>query len=93
VNAGVRARVEVDVGGTYPAELAMTVYLGWVEALERVRTGASATISVRYEGEALVFEISPEAAGLDTVKDRVEALGGRLTIASGRVAGSLPLSR
>jgi signal transduction histidine kinase len=40
-----------------------------------------------------VFEISADVAGLDTVKDRVEALGGCLTIASGRVAGSLPLSR
>jgi signal transduction histidine kinase len=40
-----------------------------------------------------VFEITAGVAGLDTLSDRVEALGGSLTIASGRVAGSLPLSR
>jgi signal transduction histidine kinase len=91
-NAGVRARVEVAVGDACPAELAVTVYLCWVEALGRIGDGASATIGVRDEDETLVFEISADVAGLDTVKDRVEALGGSLTIASGRVAGSLPLS-
>lgn len=92
-NAGVRARVEVAVGRACLVELALTVYLCWVEALERIGGGASATIAVRDEDETLVFEISADVDGLDTVKDRVEALGGRLTIASGRVAGSLPLSR
>jgi signal transduction histidine kinase len=89
-NAGVRARVEIADGGARPAELALTVYLCWVEALERVGDGASAAIAVRDEDETLVFEISADVACLDTVKARVEALGGRLTIASGRVAGSLP---
>jgi signal transduction histidine kinase len=92
-NAGVRARVEVAGGGACPAELAVTVYLCWVEVLERLGDGASTMIVVRDEGETLVFEISADVVGLDTVKDRVEALGGCLTIASGRVAGSLPLSR
>jgi signal transduction histidine kinase len=92
-NAGVRARVEVAVGGACPAELAVTVYLCWVEVLGRIGNGSSAAIGVRDEGETLVFEISADVACLDTVKDRVEALGGCLTVASGRVAGSLPLSR
>jgi signal transduction histidine kinase len=92
-NAGVRARVEVAVDGACPAELAVTVYLCWVEAVERIGDGASATIAVRDEDDVLVFEISPDVAGLDAVEDRVEALGGCLTIAPGRVAGSLPLSR
>jgi signal transduction histidine kinase len=92
-DADVRARVEVAVGGACPAELAVTVYLCWVEALDRIGDGASATIAVRDEDETLVFEIAADVANLDTVKDRVEALGGRLTMASGRVTGSLPLSR
>jgi signal transduction histidine kinase len=91
--AGVRARVEVAVGGACPPELAVTVYLCWVDVLERIGDEASATIAVRNEDETLVFEISADVVTLDTVKDRVEALGGRLTFASGRVAGSLPLSR
>ena len=69
------------------------MYLCWVDALERISDGAGASIAVRDEHETLVFEISADVAGLDAVKDRVEALGGRLTIASGRVAGTLPLSR
>jgi signal transduction histidine kinase len=92
-NAGVRARVEVAVGGVCPAEHALSVYLCWVEALEQVGDGGSATIVVRDEDDALVFDISADVAGLITVKDRVEALGGRLTIESGRVAGSLPPPR
>jgi signal transduction histidine kinase len=91
-NAGVRARVEV-ADGACPAELALTVYLCWVEALARIGDGASATIAVRDEVETLVFEISGDVVGLDTVRDRMEALGGSLTIAPGRAAGSLPLSR
>ena len=62
---------------------------------------ARATISVR-EGEgALSFEIVADTsseAGFEGLRDRVEALGGRLTIRpeSGhgvRLSGSLPLSR
>jgi signal transduction histidine kinase len=70
-NAGVRARVEIADGGARPAELALTVYLCWVEALERVGDGASAAIAVRDEDETLVFEISADVASLDTVKARV----------------------
>jgi signal transduction histidine kinase len=92
-NAGVRARVDVAIGGACPAELAVTVYLCWVEALERIGDGAGATIAVHDEDETLVFEISADVVGLDSVRDRVEALGGSLTIASGRVTGSLPLAR
>jgi signal transduction histidine kinase len=91
--AGVRARVEVDVGSACPTELTLTVYLCWVEALERIGGGKSARIAVRDENETLVFEISADVAALERVKDRVEALGGRLTVASGRATGSLPLPR
>jgi signal transduction histidine kinase len=92
-NAGVRSRVEVAVDGACPAELAVTVYLCWVEALERIGDEASATIVVRDEDEMLVFEISADVVDVDTMKDRVEALGGCLTIASGRAVGTLPLAR
>jgi signal transduction histidine kinase len=60
------------------------------------------TIRVREGEDALDFEIVGNAAQSDAdlvrVRDRVEALGGRLTIASGpegtiRASGSLPRSR
>jgi signal transduction histidine kinase len=100
-SAGVPASVEVDAATT-PPEVATTVCLCWLETLENHRGGTRATIAVREEGEALVFEVVENAArseaGFDWLRDRVEALGGRLRIrpkAGGgtEVSGSLPLER
>ena len=102
VNAGVPASVDVSAGSDYAQEVAMTLYLCWLDALARASGKTRVTISAR-EGEgALAFEVIGNAAcwdaDFDRVRDRVEALGGRLTMASGReggvrVSGSLPLSR
>ena len=60
------------------------------------------TIRVREGEDALTFELVGKAAGsdadLDRLQDRVEALGGRLTIEPEpgggiRLSGSLPRSR
>jgi signal transduction histidine kinase len=108
VRASIPASVDVAAGSTYPPEIARTVYLCWLEALEHAGEG-QATITVREEDGALTFEFveagSRSAAGegewstrLDELRDRVEALGGRLTIEPDagrgtRVHGSLPLAR
>jgi signal transduction histidine kinase len=102
VSAGLPASVDVSPGSGYPPEIAHTVYSCWLEALEHGRRDSPRTITVREEAGALAFEIvwdpaRPEAA-LDGLRDRVEALGGLLTIQSEpgggiRVSGSLPLSR
>ena len=63
-----------------------------------------ATVTIREEAGALAFEIVADGPGraaatdLTGAQDRVEALGGRLTVASEpgagfRVSGSLPLQR
>jgi signal transduction histidine kinase len=101
VNAGVLASVDVRAGSNYPPEVAMTVYLCWLDTLARGSGETRVTIKVREREDALAFVIGNAArpdADLDRVRDRVEALGGRLTIRSGpdrgiRVSGSLPLSR
>lgn len=102
VNAGVPASVDVAAGSNYPPELTMTVYLCWLDMLARGSGETRPTISVREAEDGLVFEVTGDAArsdaDLDRVRDRVEALGGRLTIRSGphrgiRGSGSLPLSR
>ena len=104
-SVGVPARVDV-AAGAYAPEVAGTAYFCCVEALERVGPGASSTVTVREEDGALVFEVAADGAGaeaataewdLSRLQDRVEALGGRLTVASEsghgtRVSGSLPLS-
>lgn len=102
VNTGVPASVDVAAGSNHPPEVGMTVYLCWLDMLARASGERRVTISVREGEDALAFEVSGDAgrpdADLDRVRDRVEALGGRLTISAGRdrrirVSGSLPLPR
>lgn len=102
-SAGVHASVEVTAGSSYAAELLRTVYLCWLEVLESAQRDARAAATVREEHGALTFEFVSAAAagarstGLEGLRDRVEALDGRLTVESapGRgtyVSGSLPVS-
>lgn len=104
-SVGVPARVDVAAGACAP-EVAGTAYFCCVAALERIGPGASSTVTVREEDGALVFEVAADGAGseaattewdLARLQDRVEALGGRLTVVSAsghgtRVSGSLPMS-
>jgi signal transduction histidine kinase len=101
VSVGIPASVDVDAAGSYPPEIARTVCLCWLEALDHAGGGRT-TIAVRDEGGTLAFDVVTEAAGTDAVfdrlRDRCEALGGRMTVRSERggrtrVAGALPLSR
>ena len=96
-----RIDVEVTAGARFPPEVAGAVYWCCLEALERAGAGTLATVSVRDEDGAVAFEVVGDGyrsgAGLDLLRDRVEALGGGLTIQSEpgrgmRVSGSLPLS-
>ena len=99
VSAGVRASVEADVDARLPPELLATAYWCWLEVLDHATPGAHTRITVREEDDALAFEISAEgdhSAVLVHFSDRVDALGGVLTIQSGpqrgtRVSCSLPL--
>jgi signal transduction histidine kinase len=109
VSAGTPASVEVAAGSTYPPEIARTVYWCWLEVLEHAGGKGRATVTVREEEGVLTFEFVEEgarpaaAAGgsdtrLDRLRDRVDALGGRLTVEADaghgiRVYGALPLSR
>jgi signal transduction histidine kinase len=93
-------RIDVSPGARYPPELAGAVYFCCLDALERAGEGAHATVVVRDEGGSLVFDVDVNLSHgtLDASKDRVEGLGGRLTVRSEpggglRVSGSLPLSR
>jgi signal transduction histidine kinase len=100
---GVRTRLQVPAEATLPAELAGAVYFSCADALEQLGERAKVAITVRQEGETVVFEIVAEGsdsatadADLTLMRDRLEALGGRLTIESmpGRsgITGSLPIS-
>jgi signal transduction histidine kinase len=98
--AGVPTRIDLDVKVFVPSELAGAVYFCALDVFERAPDGTSVAVNVRSEPEALILEIVAEC-GLGTERrashDRVEALGGRVTIRSEgdrtTVAGSLPLPR
>src|SRR5207253_2638995 len=103
---GLTTRVEVAAASTYPPEVAGTVYFCCLEVLECAGAGARATVTVRDEEGRLIFEVAAGGTGAATtsgailgrLQDRVEALGGEVTVRSEpgngiRVSGSLPLSR
>jgi len=101
VDAGVPASVEVAAGPDHPAEVEMTVYLSWLATLARAGPETRVTIRVREDQDVLAFEVIGTAAGSDAdlgrMRDRVEALGGQLTIRTGRdgrtrASGSMRLS-
>ena len=80
----------------------MTVYLCWLALLARGSNERQVTIVVREAEDTLTFELvgkdDGSVADLERLVDRVEALGGRLTIESElgggvHLSGSLPLRR
>jgi signal transduction histidine kinase len=87
--------VELTVTGPRaPAEVEAAVYFSCAEALANVVKHAAAsraTVTVLLTGGALVAEVrddghggaDTDGSGLVGVRDRVEALGGRLTVSSG----------
>jgi signal transduction histidine kinase len=91
-----KALVPVDVVcrsvGRYAAEVEAAVYFSCLEAL-RFAEGTSLVTVTGGEG-ALHFEISaPGSTGnaLQAIEDRVEALGGSLTVDHGRIIGLVPI--
>jgi signal transduction histidine kinase len=102
VNADVPATVDISGGASLAPEVAMTVYLCWLALLGSGRSEAPVTIRVRESEDALTFRLvgtgAQADAELDRLRDRLEALGGRLTIEPDpeggvRLSGTLPLRR
>ena len=111
-DAGIVTNIEAEKLPPCRPELIATMYFCCKEALRNAAlhagTGVKATIAVRVEDAALVFEVAddgcgfakgqPPLGGLRRISDRVNALGGRLEIDSEpgrgtRLRGSLPLTQ
>ena len=93
---GVPASVDVAVDSELPHEVARTVLLAWFDALEDRDRPMKPTIVVREDVRVLAFEVA-SGASLERLRDRVEALGGKMSVepmpdGGWRVSGSLPLS-
>lgn len=100
-SAGVTLLVDVPAGADYPPEISAAVYWSCVEAMASASPGSQATVSVRDADGELTFEVAvvgrhPKGR-LDRLRDRVEALDGRISVDEGdlgsRVHGWLSLSR
>jgi signal transduction histidine kinase len=100
VNEDVPTRIHVEAGPEYPPEIAGMVYLCCLQVLERARARTPVTVTVRNDERTLGFEVVADCdleADRLSLRDRVEALGGRLTFSSEpehltRLVGSVPLS-
>jgi signal transduction histidine kinase len=110
--ATIPTRIEAPAARRYDPEMEATVYFCCLEALQNAGKhagpGARATIRLREEEDALLFEVADDGSGLDpalagsgtgftNMRDRLEALGGSLRIESTlsrgtRVVGTLPLA-
>ncbi len=110
--ATVAVEVSADNIGRYPQEIEAAVYFCCLEALQNVQKYAhasSATVRLREEDGALMFEVADDGKGFDranlkrgsgtqNMEDRLDALGGGLQITSApghgtRIAGSSPMGR
>jgi signal transduction histidine kinase len=100
-SVNVPTRLDAAPYATYPPEVARAVYLCCLDVLERATPETEAAVMVHEEGGTVAFEIVAGAAAstVDIVRlrDRVEALGGRLAVTSlggrgTRVTGSIPLT-
>jgi signal transduction histidine kinase len=98
-SAAITALVEVQAGPSWPPEITAAAYWCCVEAFSAAPPGTHATVRLLGADGALSFEIAvasdyPEER-LERLRDRVEALGGRLTSGAAsdggsRIYGSLP---
>ena len=109
-NSPLAVSLRAPAVGRMPEEIETAIYFACVEALQNAAKHAeretSVLISLR-QGKRLRFEVRddgvgfkvngmPAGAGLTNMRDRIEAVGGRLTIksVSGEgtcVSGSVPL--
>ena len=82
--AGVRASVDVEVRESYPVQIAAVLYWSWLDLLEQIDDGSGAALRIREDDVALSFELVVQSdhvdEALEPLRDRVEALGGRVEV-------------
>ena len=100
--AGVTVVVDVPAGAGYAPEITAAVYWSCVEALSSASRGSQATVSVLDADDGLTFEVAIAGhladGSLQRLRDRIEALNGRVTVehpkeGGSRVHGWLSLAR
>jgi signal transduction histidine kinase len=99
---GITVLVDAPAGAGYPPEITIAVYWFCVETLSFASRGSEATVSVLDADGVLTFEVAidgqPPEERIARLRDRVEALDGRVAVddrtdGGSRVHGWLPRSR
>jgi signal transduction histidine kinase len=98
---GVTVLVDAPAAADYSPEISSAVYWSCVEAMACASPGSQVTVSMPGPDDLLTVEVAVAGrdltASLERLRDRIEALGGRVTVDEGklgsRVQGWLPLSR
>jgi signal transduction histidine kinase len=99
--------VDADDGARYPLEVESAVYFCCLEALQNAAkhsAGSSVEIEIHSEGDALRFEVRDDGrgfaagrdnggAGLTNMRDRLAAVGGRLSVESAPGSGTRVIGR
>lgn len=96
--AAIATHVEVGALERHPTSVEATVYFCCLEAL-RSAAGTRATVRAWQTNSALYFEVlddgpdsGHESRELAAAAERVEALGGALTVSGRHVSGTIPVS-
>jgi signal transduction histidine kinase len=90
-------RIEAEELGRYSPEVEAGVYFCCREALEHAAArGTRSTLRIWADGDTLHFEVTGSSdfveADLTHLRDRVEAVGGELTVSLRNVSAAIPLS-
>ena len=96
--AGLTVVVKVPPGADYPSEVTAAIYRSCAETLASAVPGSHVGIEVGDADGGVTFEVAvdgpPSVALLERLRDRIEALDGRLTVdqedETSRVRGWLP---
>jgi signal transduction histidine kinase len=99
--ASIGVDIEADRIGRYPPEIEATIYFSVLEAISHASKGApsSARVSLGDDGEVLTFSVrdtytGPRTGpGLTAVADRLEAVGGTLSVESTPNGGTVVTGR
>jgi signal transduction histidine kinase len=91
-SAGVTALVDVPAVASYPPEVTAALYWTWAEALLSASPESQASITMRDEEGGLTFEVTiaghHPAARLERLRDRMDAIDGRLSVDDRQEGGS-----
>ena len=99
-SANIPTRIDVEADRACPPEIAGLVYVCFLRILERAVAGTPMTVDVRSDERTLRFEVAVDCdlgAVPLSLRDRMEAFGGRLSLSSEpgpstRLVASVPLS-